>query len=335
MVKHSMASTLNLVFCGTPGFAVPTLEALIRRGFRVSLVLTQPDRPKGRGLESAASPVKQVAERLSLPIHQPEKIKTNPELQSRLERLSPDAIVVVGYGRIIPSWMLALPKHGNINLHASLLPKYRGAAPIQWAIANGETLTGVTTMRLDQGLDTGDILLESQEAISDDDTAETLSLRLAARGAELAVRTLEGLEAGTIRPRAQDPAQASLAPLLKKEDGRMDFARSARDIHNRLRGFQPWPGAFTTFRGKTLHVIAAKVLTLGIPEGELSLKGTELLVGCGMGTSLELLTLQPEGKRPMSARDFIPGYRPKTGERLGDLSPLTPSLRKASETPPD
>ena len=323
---------MNLVFCGTPAFAVPTLEALVRHEFRLSLVLTQPDRPKGRGLEPAPSPVKEAARRLQLPIEQPDKIKTNPDLQSRLEELSPDAIVVVGYGRIIPPWMLELPRYGNINLHASLLPKYRGAAPIQWAIANGEKLTGITTMRIDQGLDTGDILLQSQEIIGDEDTAESLSPRLAARGADLMIETLKALAAGRIQPQPQDSARSSLAPLLKKEDGRMDFARSAGEIHNRLRAFQPWPGAFTSFRGKTLHVIQARVLAVKLPQAELQPGARELLVGCGMDTSLELLTLQPEGKKPMSARDFVHGYRPRAGERLGDLPHLSAQVHQGSHT---
>ena len=327
-----MTPELNLVFSGTPAFAVPTLEALIWAGFKVSLVITQPDRPRGRGLEPAASPVKQAAARLTLDIRQPEKIKTNQELRSDLEKLAPDAIIVVGYGRIIPPWMLELPRHGNINLHASLLPKYRGAAPIQWAIASGEKVTGVTTMRIDEGLDTGDILLQSEEAIAGEDTAETLSPRLAARGADLMLRTLEGLERGAIEPHPQDSRQASLAPLLKKEDGRIDFTRSAQEIHNRLRGFQPWPGAFTSFRGKTLHVVSAKPRPRRIPEAELHLEGTELLVGCGMDTSLELVALQPEGKKPMSAKDFIHGYRPQSGERFGQLPSLPSSAPKTSGT---
>src|SRR6185369_8563307 len=200
---------MNLVFCGTPQFAVPTLEAIVRAGHTVSLVVTQPDRPKGRGMELAASPVKQKAIELNLPIAQPEKIKTNAEFRAELERIAPDCIIVVGYGRIIPRWMLDLPRFGNINLHASLLPKYRGAAPIQCAIANGESVTGVTTMRIDEGLDTGDILLP-------EDTALTYGPRLAAAGAELLVKTLRGLEAGSITPRVQDNGQASLAPILKK-----------------------------------------------------------------------------------------------------------------------
>src|SRR4051812_31013746 len=222
-----MADSENLVFCGTPQFAVPTLEKLVEAGFNVRLVLTQPDRPKGRGLGLVASPVKQTAQRLGLPVYQPEKIKQNEELRAKLDQITPAAIIVVGYGRIIPKWMLDLPKFGNINLHASLLPKYRGAAPIQWAIANGEDVTGVTTMRIDEGLDTGAILLQQELAISEDDTAETLSPKLGAIAADLIIETLRGLDAGAIKPRAQNNADASLAPILKKEDGRIDFSRGA------------------------------------------------------------------------------------------------------------
>src|ERR1051326_2684844 len=223
-----MAQSLNLVFCGTPQFAVPTLEKLVQFGHEVKLVLTQPDRAKGRGLELVASPVKQCALRLSLPVYQPEKIKNNEELQQRLREIAPDAIIVVGYGRIIPKWMLDLPRFGNINLHASLLPKYRGAAPIQWAIAGGEKVTGVTTMRIDEGLDTGDILLQQELAIEDEDTSETVAPRLAAIGAELMVETLRSLQAGAITPKPQDHANATLAPILTKEDGRIDFSRTAQ-----------------------------------------------------------------------------------------------------------
>src|SRR5437762_4149617 len=189
---------LDLIFCGTPRFAVPTLETLVASGHRVHLVVTQPDRPKGRGLELVASPVKQSALKLNLPITQPEKIKTNDQFRAQLTAIKPDAIIVVGYGRIIPQWMLDLPPLGNINLHASLLPKYRGAAPIQWAVANGETVTGVTTMRIEAGLDTGDILLQQELAISESDTAETLSPKLAAIGADLMIDTLRGLQSDTI-----------------------------------------------------------------------------------------------------------------------------------------
>ena len=279
-----------LVFCGTPRFAVPTLEKLIEAGHSVPLVVTQPDR-----------------------------IKNNDDFKAQLIALKPDGIIVVGYGRIIPQWMIDLPRHGNLNLHASLLPKYRGAAPIQWAIASGELLTGVTTMRIDAGLDTGDILLQREVPIASDDTAETLAPGLAAIGADLMAETLRGLESGSIYPAPQDHARATLAPILKKEDGRIEFARTATEIFNRMRGFQPWPGAYTLFKGKTLQVHrvhpAENAGTLA--PGEIAAEGTRLLVGCGQATALELLELQVEGKRRMSAADFINGYRPARGEKLG------------------
>jgi methionyl-tRNA formyltransferase len=307
----------DLVFCGTPQFAVPTLEKLVD-AFNVQLVVTQPERPKGRGLELVSSPVKKASVGLGLPVYQPEKIKQNEELRARLLEIAPAAILVVGYGRIIPSWMLELPKYGNINLHASLLPKYRGAAPIQWAIANGETVTGVTTMRIDEGLDTGDILLQQELAISPEDTAETLAPRLAALGADLMIETLRGLEGGTIHPEPQNDAEATLAPVLKKEEGRIDFRRSAPEIYNRLRGFQPWPGAFTTFRGKNLNVTAARPASIQVPEAQLLVNDGRLFVGCGESSALELLEVQPEGKKRISARDFVHGYRPQGGETLGE-----------------
>jgi len=307
---------LCLIFCGTPHFAVPSLEKLAAAGHRIHLVVTQPDRPKGRGLELVSSPVKQSALRLNLPIDQPDRIKTNEEFRSQLTNIKPDAIIVVGYGRIIPQWMLDLPPLGNINLHASLLPKYRGAAPIQWAIANGETVTGNTTMRIDAGLDTGDILLQQQLSINLDDTAETLAPRLATMGADLLVETLAGLQAGTIRPRKQDDSQSTLAPILKKEDGLIDFSRTAEEIVNRLRGFQPWPGAYTKFRGKTLQILRALPASASIPPSELKVIENRLLAGCARNTSLEILELQLEGKKRTTAESFINGYHPKPGEEL-------------------
>src|SRR5438874_9232981 len=253
---------MDLVFCGTPQFAVPTLEKLVEAGHRVRLVICQPDRPSGRGQPIKAPEVKQRAVELKLPVIQPPSIKNNAELRARLEDLTPGAIIVVAYGRLIPKWMLDLPRFGNLNLHGSLLPKYRGAAPIQWAIANGERVTGATTMRLDEGLDTGDILLQKEIAIAPEDTAITLTPRMAAVGAELMLETLRRLEQGSLQPRPQDPAQASLAPILKKEDGRIDFSQSATVIVNRLRGFQPWPGAYTRFRGKHLQILSARPATL-------------------------------------------------------------------------
>src|SRR3984957_7265327 len=314
---RAMSHSFNLVFCGTPGFAVPTLDRLVEGGFHVLLVVTQPHRPKGRGLELVSSPIKQSALQWGLPILQPESIKSNADFRSRLSDLNPDAIVIVGYGRIIPQWMLDLPPLGNINLHASLLPKYRGAAPIQWAIARGETVTGVTTMRIDAGLDTGDILLQGELPIAADDTAETIAPRLAAIGADLTVETMRGLHARSIHPCPQDHAQATLAPILKKTDGLADFSLSATEIFNRIRGFQPWPGVYTEFRGKTLQIWKALPLSHALPEAELKSEGDRLLVGCGSHSSLALIELQLEGKKRMSAPDFLHGYRPKPGEKLG------------------
>ena len=310
---------MDLVFCGTPLFAVPTLEKLVCTGFRVRLVATQPDRPSGRGMQLAPSPVKQTALALDLPIAQPEKIKNNDEFRAQLESIKPEAIIVVGYGRIIPQWMIDLPKLGNINLHASLLPKYRGAAPIQWAIATGENVTGVTTMRIDAGLDTGDILLQSEERILPEDTALTLAPRLAQTGAELMISTLVGLKNGAITPRPQDDAKATLAPILKREDGLIDFSHSAVDAWNRLRGFQPWPGAFTSFRGKMLHIHAAiPVPAVGVvPPAHFAIENDRLLMGFAHGTALEVRELQVEGKKRMSAHDFINGYRPRSDDILG------------------
>jgi len=310
---------VKLVYCGTPLFAVAPLEALIRAGHDVSLAVTQPDRPKGRGMEMALSLVKHKALELGLPIAQPEKIKNNDEFRTLLEELAPDCIVVVGYGRIVPRWMLDLPKYGNINLHASLLPKYRGAAPIQWAIANGERVTGNTTMRIDEGLDTGDILLQQELAIRAEDTSVTLAPRLAAMGAALLVETLSALTEGRIQPTPQDHTRSTLAPILTRDDGRIDFSRDAQTICNRHRGFQPWPGAFTRFRGKqlTLHSIAPAVGASALAPGEMDSAGERLLAGCGAASAIAIDELQLEGKRRMNARAFLNGYQPKPGERLG------------------
>jgi len=311
---------MKLVFCGTPQFAVPTLDALVRANHQVSLVVTQPDRPKGRGMELAASPVKQKAVELGLPIAQPEKIKNNTEFRAQLEQIAPDCIIVVGYGRIIPRWMLELPRFGNINLHASLLPKYRGAAPIQWAIASGETVTGNTTMLLNEGLDTGDVLVQREMKIDPDATSVTLAPPLAAMGAELVIETLDGLEHDLIVPIPQEHEHHTLAPILTKEDARISWSRTAQEIYNRYRGFQPWPGAFTSFRGKQLSLHAVRPLPSGesvLTEGGLAIECERLIAGCGQGSALEILELQLEGKKRMSARDFINGYQLKAGEKLG------------------
>jgi methionyl-tRNA formyltransferase len=310
--------SLRLVFCGTPEFAVPTLEAVIAAGHQVVLAVTQPDKAVGRKMEMQAPAVKHCASAHGIQVVQPEKIKHNEEFRAHLEAIRPDAILVVAYGRIIPKWMLDLPQLGNINLHGSLLPKYRGAAPIQWAIANGETTTGVTTMRLDEGLDTGPMLLAEMQWIAPDETAVDVFECLADVGANLMVKTLHGLECGTITPVEQNHAEATHAPILRREEGLIDFLRIAQQVYNRWRGFQPWPGAFTTLRGKKLiaHRMCIAPDVSGTP-GELVVEADRMFVTCAAGTAVELLEVQAEGKRRMSAAEFLRGFQLRSGERLG------------------
>jgi methionyl-tRNA formyltransferase len=302
---------LRLVFCGTPQFAVPTLQALIAAGHDVTLVVSQPDRPVGRSQTMTAPPVKQTALGAALPVVQPEKIRNNQEFRAQLEAIAPDAIVVVAYGRIIPPWMLALPRLGCINLHASLLPKYRGAAPIQWAVANGDAFSGNTTMLIEEGLDTGPILMQQTRSIGPDETSVQLFEDLSQAGAPLVVETLSGLAAGTLRPQPQSDAVATLAPLLDREDGRMDFGgRTARDLYNRWRGFQPWPGAFTSLDGKKLivHRLApATERNSAAKPGQVLIDGSQLFAACAANTWLELLEVQLEGKKRMTAAEFLRG----------------------------
>ena len=315
---------LRLVFCGTPRFAVATLEALIAAGHDIALVVSQPDRPVGREQQLAAPPVKQRALAAGIEVTQPEKIRNNAEFRARLEAIAPDAIVVVAYGRIVPPWMLALPRLGCINLHASLLPKYRGAAPIQWAVACGESVTGNTTMLLEEGLDTGPILMQQSMPIAPEQTAADLFDVLAQQGAPLVVETLAGLARGTIRPRRQDDAQATLAPLLAREDGQMDFAgRTAAELVNRWRGFQPWPGAFTWLGGKKLivHRLAVAAPPPDVPSnpqaGQIAVQDHQFFVACAHGTWLELIEVQMEGKKRLSAQEFLRGAQLNSGARLG------------------
>src|SRR5579875_920749 len=311
---------MKLVFCGTPEVAVPTLTALLDHGHELALVLTQPDRPAGRKMELQQSAVNRAAIARGLRVLQPEKIKNNLELRAELEAVRPDAIIVVAYGRIIPEWMLTLPRFGNINLHGSLLPKYRGAAPIQWAVANGETETGVTTMLLDAGLDTGAMLLERRVAVGPDTTAAELYPQLAAIGAELVVETLARLENGTITPRAQDHSQATLAPILTREDGQMNLtSRSAREAYNRWRGFSPWPGAYAVFRGKRFLVHRMHLASdAPLSPGELALVEGALVAGAAEGSALVLDEVQLEGKPRMAGAQFARDFQLRPGERLGD-----------------
>src|SRR6184192_3468304 len=325
---------MRLLFCGTPQFAVPTLKHLLARPeFDVLGVISQPDRPRGRGQQISVSPVKDVALAAHLPVHQPEKIRA-PEVQQLLERLAPDVIVIIAYGQIIPARLLSIPKHGWINLHASLLPKYRGAAPINWPIVHGQTRTGLTTMRIDAGMDTGDILLQREMEIGPKETAPELGARMSEAGAPLMEETLRGLTAGTVVPRPQSHAEATIAPILKKEDGRIDWNRPAQEIHNRMRGFAPWPGAYSTFRGQTCHLWAETALDPNsLPAGLLdspsfaaarSAPGTligvknDWFISCGNATLLHLQSVKMEGRKQISASEFVNGARVEHGERFGD-----------------
>jgi methionyl-tRNA formyltransferase len=313
---------MRLVFCGTPAFAVPSLERLIRElEFEILAVVTQPDRPRGRGLETVASPVKQVAEAAGIPLYQPAKVRTEEAFEF-FKKLAPDAVVIIAFGQIIPQRLIDLAPLGWINLHASLLPKYRGAAPINWAIAEGETRTGLTTMRIDAGMDTGPMLLQWETEIGPDETAPELAARMAAAGPDLMVATLRGLANGTIEPRAQDNTQTSLARLLKKENGRIDWAARAEKIYNRMRGFTPWPGAYTSFRGDLCHIWgrpdASATKDFGATEpGTPRAVSGELYVACGEGTWLRVEAVQREGRKRVAAKEFLRGARLQAGERFG------------------
>jgi methionyl-tRNA formyltransferase len=310
---------LRMVFCGTPEFAVPSLQTFTSSSdFEIAAVFTQPDRPRGRGQEVSFSPVKKVAVAAGLPVHQPLKIRA-PEVEAQLRALSPDVIVIIAYGQIIPGRLLNIPRLGWINLHASLLPRYRGAAPIAWAIANGETYTGNTTMRIDAGMDTGEMLLQNELAIGTDETAPELTVRLAESGAKLMVETLRGLATGNLSGRPQDHSAATNAPMLKREDGQIDWVRPAQEIYNRMRGFAPWPGAYTDFRGQTCHLWGHPVSGEASSDqpGSLRLKSGRLLVACGAATELELTHVKLEGRKQISATEFGNGARLQPGEHFG------------------
>jgi len=306
---------LRIAFAGTGEFAVPVLRALAEAG-RILLVITQPDRPAGRGLSPKPPPVKTAAEELGLPVLQPSSINA-PEPLSRLHSLKLDLLVVAAFGQLLRRQVLQIPRLGCINVHASLLPNYRGAAPVAWAILNGERKTGVTIFLLDEGMDTGPILRQEEVEIGPDETRGELEGRLAELGGRLLVETIEGYARGRIRPRPQ-PKEGSLAPRLRKEDGEIDWSWPAERVHNWVRGMNPWPSAFTRFRGRLLKIHRTKVLEGGPagPPGTITIKGKRLCVICGTG-AVELLELQPEGKRRMSGLDFLNGYRPRPNERLG------------------
>jgi methionyl-tRNA formyltransferase len=313
---------LRLVFCGTPQFAVPSLKLLLEQlDFAIAGVFTQPDRPSGRGQEMAISPVKEVALAAHIPVHQPAKIRA-PEIEVQLCEIAPDAIVIIAYGQIIPARLLPIPRLGWINLHASLLPKYRGAAPIHWAIANGETRTGNTTMCIDAGMDTGEMLLQQELQIAPDETTPELAARLSQAGGPLMVETLRSLRDGTLHGRVQNHAEASLAPMLKREDGRVDWRRRADEIYNRMRGFTPWPGAYTEFRGQTCHIRGKpvskelKFVQKDLEPGMLLATADELDVVCGAGSVFGVGSVKLEGRKQVPVAEFLRGARLRSGERF-------------------
>jgi methionyl-tRNA formyltransferase len=306
-------AALSIVFCGTPEFAVPSLRRLAERPeFSVEAVISQPDRPRGRGQHVSSSPVKEAALELGLHVYQPETIKSESS-QDFLKRVAPDAVVIIAYGQIIPARLLAIPRLGWLNLHASLLPKYRGAAPIHWAIANGETVTGLTTMQIDKGMDTGPTLLRHEVEIGPEETAPELAARMSAIGADLIAESLLRFDRGEISPAPQENDGASYAPILKKEDGRINWDLPAHKIYNRMRGFTPWPGAYTTFREQICQLWGTP--TAPSPEwaeyatGEIIQTSTDLYVTCGGGTCLRLEAAQIEGRKKITARQFANGAR--------------------------
>ena len=314
---------MKLIFMGTPEFAVPILESLIDAGHELLAAISQPDRPVGRKQIMTAPPVKLLALERGIHVLQPAKLRT-VEAREEMEPLfrSADAIVVAAYGRILPEWILEAPRLGCFNVHSSLLPKYRGAAPINWAIAHGETTTGVTTMQMDAGLDTGPILLQRSTEIGVNETAAELTSRLAVIGADLMVETLKSLSNGSLLPTPQDESLATHAPILKREDGRIDWNRSATEILNYKRGFTPFPGCYTTFDGRRLEIVEAQALDDAEEEGRIgeivAIGKSSFSVQCGNRTQLRVTEVQPEGRRAMAVRDFLNGANLLVGLGLGE-----------------
>jgi methionyl-tRNA formyltransferase len=310
---------VRILFFGTPQTAVPSLKALLDARLRPLLVVTQPDRPAGRGRRRTASPVKQLALENGLDVHQPEKVRTR-SFRDRLERHRPDLIVVVAYGRILPPRVLELPPHGAVNLHFSLLPRYRGAAPVQWALARGETVTGVTTMLMNERMDEGDVLLAREVPIEDEEHSPALAARLALHGASLLLETVEALGRGESVPKPQNHDLATLAPLLQREDGQIDPGLDALDIERRVRGFDPWPGVWLSRNGKRLRLNDVRALgeePVSDPPGRLlELRPDGMVMACGGGSRLLLRKVQPEGKRPLTAGDAVNGRQIAAGDRL-------------------
>ncbi|MCL2508828.1 MAG: methionyl-tRNA formyltransferase [Oscillospiraceae bacterium] len=300
---------MKVVFMGTPDFAVPCLQRLIADGHDVTGVFTQPDKPKGRGNVIAAPPVKEEALKNGIAVYQPRSMRDGEALEI-LREITPELIVVVAFGKILPKEILELPRFGCINIHASLLPKYRGAAPVQWAVLNGESVTGVTSMQMDEGLDTGDILIKAQTEIGENETAGDVLERLSCLGADVLSKTLSALTDGSLRPEKQDSSQSTHAPMLAKELCPIDWTRSAREIHNQIRGLSPWPVATAVIYGKKVKIHESKLCGLtGGNLGEIMESGGRLIVSCGNFECLEIITVQAEGKKAMNAADFLRGLR--------------------------
>ena len=326
---------------GSATFALPSLDALFEAGHTLTGVITQSDKPTGRGQALQSTPVKKRAHELHLPVYEPKSLKAD-ETREVIRALAPDLIVVVAYGKILPSWLLQFPKYGCVNLHGSLLPRYRGAAPVHWAIAKGEPKTGVCTMLLDEGLDTGGVFLCDETEIGSDETTPELYDRLAAMGAPLVVKTIEGIIVGTLKPKPQDDSQATFAPMLKKEDGLLDWTKTAMDIHNQVRAFNPWPGTVTKFRGTNCKILKTAVYVgpggprsasaiarspenrpplqrpgaLQFEPGTVVATKGRLSVMCGNGMPLEIVSIQPENRKSVSGADFANGARIQAGEKF-------------------
>ncbi|MGC8925222.1 MAG: methionyl-tRNA formyltransferase [Calditerrivibrio sp.] len=304
---------MKIVFMGTPEMAVPTLEMILKEGFEVPLVVCQPDKPKGRGNKLQPPPVKEFALEHNLEVFQPEKIKNNPEAIEKIRSLKPDFLVVVAYGKILPKDLLDIPTFAPINVHFSLLPKYRGAAPVNWAIINGEKETGVATMKMDEGLDTGDILLMKSIPIEKDDTAITLSEKLSKLGADLLIETLKNYD--HITPTPQDHASHTYAPIIKKEDGKIDFTKHAEVIERMIRGFQPWPTAYCFYKGKMVKFFKAEVVrSEGKPGEVVEVDKSTFKLACGDNSGLRILELQMEGKNRVDTKSFLSGNTINVGD---------------------
>jgi methionyl-tRNA formyltransferase len=303
---------------GSSAFAIPALAKLRDHGYQIAGVITQPDKPSGRGQSVQAPPLKTSALQMGLPVFQPSTLK-DEAARALFESLAPDLIVVVAYGKILPRWLIQLPRFGCLNLHGSLLPKYRGAAPIHWAIAEGETVTGVCTMQMDEGLDTGPVLLCAESSIGHDETVKELSSRLAEMGADLTVRTVEGVVSGLLKPRPQNHELATVAPILKKHHGFIDWRSPAEAIHNRVRAFNPWPGAVTRFRGAVCKILRSRIAgpaPEGAAPGTIIMSGKSLTVVCGNSVLLEIAEVQPESRKPVTGGEFANGARIQTGEKF-------------------